>query len=71
MALRAGRRSPSGDDGRRDAVEGWVFRVEAEMDMAVVVPELGVSLALREVYDGATLTTVARPRLVWPDPPER
>ena len=34
-------------------------------------PDLGVTLAMRDVHDHATLASTPRFRLVWPDAPER
>lgn len=47
---------------RRDADGAWQRRLVAGLDQTIDLPELGVSLALADVYDGIVFP--ARPRLV-------
>ena len=52
----------------RDAERAWVRRMIEDVAETLDLPDLGVSLALREIYDGITFP--ARPRLVEPHPGE-
>ncbi len=46
---------------RRDA-DGWQRRLVAGLDQAIDLPDLGMSLALADIYDGVAFPP--RPRLV-------
>ena len=54
----------------RRGAAGWTLGVETDLAAAIAIPDLGLSLPLRDIYDGATLATEPRFRLVWPDAPD-
>jgi Uma2 family endonuclease len=40
-----------------------------DLSATIEFPEFGLALAVSEIYEGADVRPVARPRLVWPDEP--
>ena len=50
----------------------WNHRRIRDIDGVVDLADLGISLAVQDIYDGVRLIPPDRPRLVWPEePPQR
>ena len=55
---------------RREPAAAWRYtHIFDELSASGELPELGVTLAVSDLYAGADVRTVTRPRLVWPDEP--
>jgi Uma2 family endonuclease len=55
---------------QREADGSWRYaHTLDDLSAKIELPEFGLSLAVRDIYEGADVRTVARPRLVWPDEP--
>ena len=55
---------------RRDG--SWDHRRVRDLHDGVTLADLGITLAMGDIYDGVQLLPAQGPRLVWPDnPPER
>ena len=52
---------------RVDAVNWHHVRHKGDMDATVTLPDLGFSIAVRDVYDDVVLRPLNSPRLVWPE----
>ena len=58
------------DIWRREPAAAWRYtHIFDELSASGELPELGVTLAVSDLYAGADVRTVTRPRLVWPDEP--
>ncbi len=55
---------------RRESCEAWRYtHIIDDASATIELSEFGTSLAVRDLYTGADIKVVARPRLVWPDEP--
>ena len=51
--------------------DGWAYQVTRDPDGMVDLPDLGLELPVRDIYDGVVLSPPYGPRLVWPDEPHQ
>ena len=53
---------------RRTSGDTWHYtHVIDDPSATIALPEFGTSLAVSDIYIGADIKPVTRPRLVWPD----